>query len=284
MSNLTLSLDCQETSEHYRGVIEKNIEQLGQSPGLAVILGCSEEGCITYHRFLMKDCLDLGIRVQDIEVESGLELVKTVSRLNQDPKYQGIFVFYPLKYPGLKDDEIMDLLDPEKDIEGLHSTNIGYLNKFRKRMDGSDHRCMTPCTARAVVKTLKRGFGDQWLAGKTVLVINDSLRIGRPLTAMMANLKATPILCHQNTSVSHLERFVAMADVIVSAVPVPGYQIATSLIQDHALCFDLSGQGNFNFQELKARGIAHTDTSHNSIGKVTRMMALLNLTYAAGLK
>lgn len=151
-------------------------------------------------------------------------------------------------------------------------------------MDGSDHRCMTPCTARAVVKTLKRGFGDQWLAGKTVLVINDSLRIGRPLTAMMANLKATPILCHQNTSVSHLERFVAMADVIVSAVPVPGYQIATSLIQDHALCFDLSGQGNFNFQELKARGIAHTDTSHNSIGKVTRMMALLNLTYAAGLK
>ena len=195
MSNLTLSLNCQETSEHYRGVIEKNIEQLGQSPGLAVILGCSEEGCITYHRFLMKDCLDLGIRVQDIEVETGLELVKTVSRLNQDPKYQGIFVFYPLKYPGLKDDEIMDLLDPEKDIEGLHSTNIGYLNKFRKRMDGSDHRCMTPCTARAVVKTLKRGFGDQWLAGKTVLVINDSLRTGgaRDMIPTLARAAATSV-------------------------------------------------------------------------------------------
>ncbi len=283
MSNPTLSLNCQETTDHYRGVIEKNIQKLGKSPGLAVILGCNEIGCITYHRFLIKDCLDLGIRVQDIEVDSGLELVKTVSRLNQDPKYDGIFVFYPLKYPGIKDDEIMDLLDPEKDIEGLHSTNIGYLNKFRKRMDGSDHRCMTPCTARAVVKTIKRGFGDQWLSGKTVLVINDSLRIGRPLTAMIANLKATPILCHQNTSVSHLEKFIQMADVIVSAVPVEDYHIDTSLIQDHALCFDLSGLGNFNFDELKSRRIVHTDISHNSIGKVTRMMALLNLTYAAGL-
>ena len=199
-------------------------------------------------------------------------------------KPDGIFIFYPLRYPELKDDEVMDLVDPEKDIEGLHATNIGYLNKFRKRLDGSDQRCMTPCTARAVVKTIKRGFGDGWLAGKTVLVINDSLRIGRPLNAMVANLKATPIVCHAASNPQHLEQFIKLADVIVSAVPAEGYQIRTDWIKDGAMCFDLSGQGNFDYAALDERKIPYTDTQKNSIGKVTRAMALLNLTYAAGLE
>jgi len=142
---------------------------------------------------------------------------------------------------------------------------------------------MTPCTARALVKTLKRGFGGEWLEGKTVLVINDSLRIGRPLTAMVANLRATPILCHANTNPQHLENFIRMADVIVSAVPVSGYKIPTDWIKDGALCFDLSGEGNFDYEALIQRGIPYTDTTKNSVGKVTRAMALLNLTYAAGL-
>ena len=283
-STMTGRLDCQETAQHYRELIRANIAKLGFAPGLGVILGCDDLGCIVYHRYLIRDCEELGIAAADIAVHSGMELVKTVARLNQDPKTHGVFIFYPLRYPDLRDDEVMDLVDPDKDIEGLHSINLGYLNKYRKRVDGSDHRCMTPCTARAVVKTLKRGFGDTWLTGKTVLVINDSLRIGRPLTAMVANLKATPILCHQNTNAKHLEGFIRAADVIVSAVPAPGYQIRTDWIKDGALCFDLSGQGNFDYEALEARGIPYTDTTQNSIGKVTRAMALLNLTYAAGVE
>ncbi len=283
-STKTGKLDCQETATHYRALVKANIAKLGFSPGLGLILGCDDVGCVTYHRYMLKDCEDLGIDGKDIDVSSGMELVKTIARLNQDDRCKGIFIFYPLRYPDLRDDEVMDLVDPEKDIEGLHSTNIGYLNKYRKRIDGSDHRCMTPCTARAVVKTIKRGCGDTYLAGKTVLVINDSLRIGRPLTAMVANLKATPILCHQNTNPAHLESFIKTADVIVSAVPAPGYQIKTEWIKDGALCFDLSGQGNFDYEALAARGIPYTDTTKNSIGKVTRAMALLNLTYAAGIE
>jgi 5,10-methylene-tetrahydrofolate dehydrogenase/methenyl tetrahydrofolate cyclohydrolase len=283
-STLTGRLDCQETAAHYRALIKANIARLGFAPGLGLILGCDDLGCVIYHKYMLQDCEDLGIDAKDVDVKNGMELVKTIARLNQDDRTHGIFIFYPLRYPELKDDEVMDLVDPEKDIEGLHATNIGYLNKFRKRVDGSDQRCMTPCTARAVVKTIKRGFGDGWLAGKTVLVINDSLRIGRPLTAMVANLKATPILCHQHTNAAHLESFIKTADVIVSAVPAPGYQIKTEWIKDGALCFDLSGQGNFDYDALEARGIPYTDTTKNSIGKVTRAMALLNLTYAAGIE
>ncbi len=284
-TTLTGKLDCQETARHYLELVRAKVKKLGFSPGLGVILGSGDPGSLTYQRWLMKDCEDVGINAAELRVENGMQLVKLVARLNQDEKTQGVFIFYPLRYPEIKDDEVMDLVDPGKDIEGLHAINIGFLNKYRKRMDdGTQHRCMTPCTARAVVKTLKRGFGEGWLAGKTVLVINDSLRIGRPLTAMVANLKATPILCHANTNKDHLEGFIRMADVIVSAVPAPGYHISTDWIKAGALCFDLSGDGNFDYEALERRGIPYTDTTKNSVGKVTRAMALLNLTYAAGLE
>jgi 5,10-methylene-tetrahydrofolate dehydrogenase/methenyl tetrahydrofolate cyclohydrolase len=283
-TTLTGKLDCQETARHYFELVRFNVKKLGFSPGLGVILGTQDPGSVTYQHWLMKDCEDAGINATDLRVENGMQIVKLVARLNQDEKTHGVFIFYPLRYAEIKDDEVMDLVDPSKDIEGLHAINIGYLNKYRKRMDdGTQHRCMTPCTARAIVKTLKRGFGEGWLAGKTVLVINDSLRIGRPLTAMVANLKATPILCHANTNKAHLEAFIRMADVIVSAVPAPGYQIHTGWIKDGALCFDLSGDGNFDYEALDRRGIPYTDINKNSVGKVTRAMALLNLTYAAGL-
>ncbi len=283
-SPMTGKLDCHETANHYLGLVKSNIQKLGFSPGLGVILGCDDMGCVVYHKWLMKDCEELGINASDIEVKSGMELVKTVARLNQDANTHGIFIFYPLRYSDIKDDEVMDLVDPDKDIEGLHSMNLGYLNKYRKRVDGNDHRCMTPCTARAIIKTAKRGFGDTFFTGKTVLIINDSLRIGRPLSAMVANLKGTPILCHQNTQAEHLQQFVKLADVIVSAVPQPTYRIPSDWIKDGTLCFDLSGQGNFDYEALTKRGIPYTDTTQNSVGKVTRAMALLNLTYAAGVE
>ncbi len=280
----TGKLDCQETARHYFELVRSHVKQLGFSPGLGVILGSDDPGSVTYQRWLMKDCENLGINAADLRVENGMQMVKLVARLNQDDKTHGIFIFYPLRYPEIKDDEVMDLVDPSKDIEGLHAINIGFLTKYRKRMDdGTQHRCMTPCTARAIMKTMKRGFGDQWIVGKTVLVINDSLRIGRPLTAMMSNLKATPILCHQATNKKHLEGFIRMADVIVSAVPAAGYRINTDWIKEGALCFDLSGEGNFDYEALDRRGIPYTDTTKNSVGKVTRAMALLNLTYAAGI-
>jgi 5,10-methylene-tetrahydrofolate dehydrogenase/methenyl tetrahydrofolate cyclohydrolase len=279
----TGKLDCVETARHYRERVRSNVERLHAAPGLAVILGSSDPGSVLYRDLLVRDCEELGIRPSVHLVESGIQAVKLIAHLNQDSGTNGIFIFYPLRYEELKDDEIMDLVHPGKDIEGLHSINIGYLNKFRKRMsEGIDRVCMVPCTGRAVIKVIKRGFGSDYFNGKTVLVINDSLRIGRPVTAMVANLKGTPILCHQHTRPDHLEGFVKVADVIVSAVPAQDYCIPTDWIKDGALCVDLSHQGNFDYDALDARGIQYTNTKRNSVGKVTRAMALLNLTYAAG--
>lgn len=279
----TGKLDCVETALHYRERVKANVKKLGRAPGLGVILGSTDPGSVLYRDLLVKDCEEMGIRTSLHVVGSGIQVVKLIAHLNQDTGTDGIFIFYPLRYAELKDDEIMDLVDPGKDIEGLHSINIGYLNKFRKRMsEGIDRVCMVPCTGRAVIKVIKRGFGSDYFAGKTVLIINDSLRIGRPVSAMVANLKGTPIVCHQHTNPAHLEGFVKMADVIVSAVPAPDYCIPTDWIKPSCLCVDLSHQGNFDYDALDAKGVQYTNTKRNSVGKVTRAMALLNLTYAAG--
>lgn len=281
MTRPTGRLDCQETARHYRELVRQNVKELGFAPGLAVVLGSEDPGSLLYRNLLMRDGDELGFIVKPCLVGSSLEVAKQVAQLNQDRNIHGIFIFYPLGYPDLKDDEIMDLVDPGKDIEGLHSINIGYLAKFRKRV-GTERTAIMPCTGRAVLKVIKQGYGEDHLAGKTVLVINDSLRIGRPLTAMVANLRGTPILCHRDSNPEHLENFIRLADVIVSAVPVNGYRVPAPWIREDALCIDLSHEGNFDFEALRQRGIAFTDNTRNSVGRVTRAMALLNLTYAAG--
>lgn len=283
MTRPTGRLDCRETAQHYRELVRQNVKELGFAPGLAVILGSEDPGSVLYRNLLMKDGEELGFIVKPYLVQSSLQVARLVAQLNQDKGTHGIFIFYPLGYPDLKDDEIMDLVDPSKDIEGLHSINIGYLAKFRKRLGTSNERiAIMPCTGRAVLKVIKQGFGADHLEGRTVLVINDSLRIGRPLTAMVANLRGTPILCHHASNPCHLELFIKLADVIVSAVPVEGYRVPAEWIREDAICIDLSHEGNFDFDALAARGIAFTDNAKNSVGRVTRAMALLNLTYAAG--
>lgn len=282
MTMPTGRLDCAETAQYYRQTVRRNVQKLSLPPGLAVLLGSDDAGSVLYRNLLLKDCEELGIQAQHQLVTDGMQMVKAIARFNQDPRTHGIFIFYPLGYPDLKDDEVMDLVDPGKDIEGLHSINIGFLTKFRKRLDsGGTRRAMMPCTGRAVLKVVKRGFGEDFFSGKTVLIINDSLRIGRPLSAMVANLHGTPILCHQHTNREHLEHFVRLADVLVSAVPAKGYRIPTEWIKDGAICLDLSHEGNFDFEALAVRGIPFTDNRKNSVGRVTRAIALLNLTYAA---
>ncbi len=276
-------LDCTATAARARELVARNVRDLGFSPGLAVVLGSEDPGSVLYRNLLLKDCEALGITARPCLVGSAVQAVTRIAQLNQDRNTHGIFVFYPLGYPELKDDELMDVVDPGKDIEGLHSINIGYLNKFRKRLDaGADRRAIMPCTGRAVLKVIKQALGADWFAGRTVVIINDSLRIGRPLAAMVANLRATPVMCHQHTPRTHLEAFVRLADVVVSAVPASGYTVPTAWIRDGALCIDLSHEGNFDFAALDQRGIAYTDNARNSVGRVTRAMALLNLTYAAG--
>jgi len=85
---------------------------------MAILLGSEDPGSVLYRNLLLKDCEDLGIQARHEVVGGGLGMVKAIARLNQDPRTHGIFIFYPLRYPELKDDEIMDLVDPARTSRG----------------------------------------------------------------------------------------------------------------------------------------------------------------------
>lgn len=71
-TTLSGQLDCQETARHYLALVQSNVKKLGFAPGLGVILGSDDAGSLTYQRWLMKDCEDVGINAADLLVENGM--------------------------------------------------------------------------------------------------------------------------------------------------------------------------------------------------------------------
>ena len=93
----------------------------------------------------------------------------------------------------------MDLVSPTKDVEGLNSTNLGYLIKFKRFLDEARGiKCVVPATAKAVVKILQ-AYPEIPIEGAFAVVVNNSMRVGKPLGLMLENLGATVVKCYDKT-------------------------------------------------------------------------------------
>src|SRR5208337_2247509 len=121
------------------------------------------------------DAERLGVAVHGHEAETEESLLSLVRRLNADRAVTGLMLFHPLRC-ALKDEDVMDLVSPLKDVEGLHSTNLGYLVKYKRFLDEARGiKCVVPATAKAVVKTLQ-AHPEIALEGAFAVVINNSMR------------------------------------------------------------------------------------------------------------
>src|SRR5438046_2419310 len=152
---MTVSIDTRAVSEEYLDWVRGEIPGLAAAPCLAtVLLKAAKSDCVQYRDMIHKDAARLGVRALQVEAASETELVSEVGRLNKEHEVHGIVVLYPLGLPR-PDTEIMDLVSPVKDIEGLHSINLGFLIKYKRFLDSAHEvKCVVPATAKAVVKTL----------------------------------------------------------------------------------------------------------------------------------
>src|SRR5205823_1720513 len=91
----------------------------------------SHAASLRYRDLIVKDAARLGVRVDSPEAHDEGQLVAKVRKLNKDRSVTGMMLFYPLR-SALRDEDVMDLVSPLKDVEGLHSTNLGYLIKYKK--------------------------------------------------------------------------------------------------------------------------------------------------------
>lgn len=154
------------------------------------------------------------------------EYVKEIiDAFNEDSLIDGIMVQLPLP-PHFDERAIIDTIDPEKDVDGLTTTNIGRLR--------SGQECLKPCTAAGIIDLCK--YYNIELDGKDVAIIGRSNIVGKPLADMMMMEGATVTQCHSHTR--SLEDAINFADIVVCAVGKPnflkGYELGeyTSTIID----------------------------------------------------
>jgi methylenetetrahydrofolate dehydrogenase (NADP+) / methenyltetrahydrofolate cyclohydrolase len=273
-------LDGTATAKAIKGELAERVDKLrerGVMPGLGTVLVGDDPGSRWYVNGKHKDCAEVGIesiRVDLPETASQAELEEHVARLNADPACTGYIVQLPL--PRHMDvNRVLSLIDPDKDADGLHPTNLGWL------VLGKD--APLPCTPHGIVELLRRH--DVPIAGADVVVVGRGVTVGRPLGLLLTRRSenATVTLCHTGTR--DLAAHVRTADIVVAAAGVPGI-ITGDMVKDGAAVLDVGvsrvdGKLAGDVAQDVYDVAAWVSPNPGGVGPMTRAMLLSNIVSAA---
>lgn len=184
----------------------------GITAGLAVVLVGNDPASEIYVRSKVRQTNEVGMNSSEFRLQADAseeELLKLIRRLNVDPDVHGILVQLPLP-PHLDQRSVINAIDPAKDVDGFHISNVG--------MIGTGQNAMVPCTPLGCMIMLRGLHAD--LKGMTALVIGHSNIVGKPMARLLLNADCTVIVAHKSSvNIADLCR---MADIVVVAAGVPG--------------------------------------------------------------
>jgi methylenetetrahydrofolate dehydrogenase (NADP+) / methenyltetrahydrofolate cyclohydrolase len=210
-------LDGKATAAAIRAELTTRVQALaarGITPGLGTVLVGADPGSQSYVAGKHRDCAEVGVTSlrEDLPADATqADVEAAVRRLNDDPACTGFIVQLPLPR-GLDSGAVLEIMNPDKDADGLHPTNLGRL------VLGVD--APLPCTPRGIVELLRRY--DVTIAGAHVVVVGRGTTVGRPLGLLLTRKSenATVTLCHTGTR--DLATHTRTADIIVMAAGSPG--------------------------------------------------------------
>lgn len=193
------------------------LSEHGVTPGLGTLLVGNDPGSTWYVAGKHKDCAEVGIASirEDLPADATeSDIIAAVERLNADPACTGYIVQLPLP-AGIDTNRVLELIDPEKDADGLHPTNLGRL-VLRVAEDISSP---LPCTPAGIIDLIERHGVS--LAGKHVVVVGRGTTVGRSIGLLLTRkaVNATVTLTHTGTT--NLPDLLRQADVVVAAAGVP---------------------------------------------------------------
>jgi methylenetetrahydrofolate dehydrogenase (NADP+)/methenyltetrahydrofolate cyclohydrolase len=251
------------------------LAERGIVPGLGTVLVGDDPASHWYVGAKHKDCASIGINSirRDLPGTATQAEVETViDELNADPACTGFLVQQPT---GLDEMALLSRVDPEKDVDGLHPTNLGWLVLGR--------RAPLPCTPMGCIELLRRF--DVPIAGAKVVVIGRGLTVGRPLGLILTRKSenATVTLCHTGTR--DLAAEVMRADIVIAAAGVPGI-VTREMVKPGAAVLDVGvsrvdGKIAGDVAPDVAEVAGWVSPNPGGVGPMTRALLLSNIVDAA---
>ena len=222
--------------------------QYGRPPGLAVLMVGNNPASAAYVRGKERACERLGIASlgkhfpEDTTHEA---IAQEISSLNQNPNVDGILVQLPLP-KHLNSTALLALIDPDKDVDGLHPTNLGRLVRGEPGLRS--------CTPLGIMRLL--AAHDIELAGKRAVVMGRSILVGKPIGLMLLAANATPTFVHSKTQ--NLSELTRSADILVAAIGVPNF-VSKEMVKPNATIIDVGINRIENADTGKAKLIGDVD-------------------------
>ena len=197
--------------EKVAGHVDKLKDVHGLTPGLAVVLVGEDPASQVYVRSKGKMTVEVGMNSFEHKLDADTpeaDLLALIDQLNNDPEVHGILVQLPL--PGHMDsDLVINAINPEKDVDGFHISNVGRL--------GTGQKSMVPCTPLGCLLMLREHHGS--LSGMDAVVIGRSNIVGKPMAQLLLGDSCTVTIAHSRTK--DLPGVVGRADIVVAAVGRP---------------------------------------------------------------
>ena len=273
-------IDGKHIAAEIKEELKKEVAELagmGIQPSLAVIIVGQNPGSQIYVRNKKRTAEEIGIKSIICVLEEKTkqeELIGIIEKLNKDESVHGILVQLPL--PRHIDERTITMaIDPQKDVDGFHPTNIG------KMIIGE--KSFLPCTPAGIIELLKRS--DIPIAGQNAVIVGRSNIVGKPTALLLLKEDATVTICHSKTS--DLCACLRTADIIIAAVGKAEI-IKAEMVKPGATVIDVgvnrtaAGKivGDVDFENVKEIAGAITPVP-GGVGPMTIAMLMRNTVLAA---
>ena len=272
-------LDGKLMAEEVENGLVARVEALGKKgviPGLLVILVGEDPASQTYVGNKEKGCARLNMYSQTLRMPADTtqeDLEEIICKANDDPKIHGILVQLPLP-KHLDGERALELIVPEKDVDGFHDVNAG---RLMKGLDG-----VVACTPKGAMYMLKSAGLP--IAGKEAVVVGRSNIVGKPMAMLLLQENATVTLCHSRTA--DLAEHTRRADILVAAIGKPRF-ITADMVKEGAVVIDVGinrvdGKlcGDVDFEPVSEKASYITPVP-GGVGKMTIAMLMENTVAAA---
>ena len=269
-------LDGKALAADIKVELSQRVEKLavaGARPGLATVLVGDDPASQSYVRMKHRDCEQVGIRSVRVDLPADTtasQLEEAIEGLNENPDVTGYIIQLPLP-KGLDQNRFLGLVDPAKDVDGLHPVNLGKLVL--------NEPAPLPCTPRGIVELLRHN--QIVLDGAEVCIVGRGITVGRPLSLLLTRRSENCTVTQCHTGTKELAAHTRQADIIIAAAGKPD-TVPADMIKPGAVLVDVG----VSRVDVKIRGDLSDDVwekaswvtpNPGGVGPMTRAMLLRNV-------